>query len=81
MKPDNLIFRSGTAVIMQGLERAPELNGQRGIVQSFDGERRRYKLSVKDHVSANGRGSVRLLSVKLGSCKPESMVQLEEKRA
>ena len=70
IKPANLALFPGTAVIVEGLVSQPELNGQRGLVQSFDVERGRYALLVK--------GRERPLGVKLACCRLESLVQRED---
>jgi hypothetical protein len=46
IKPANLIFRQGSAVIVEGLDAAPEWNGKRGLVESYDAAKGRYRLLV-----------------------------------
>ena len=60
---------AGTAVIVEGLRSQPEWNGKRGLVQSFDEEKGRYRLLVK--------GRVGPLGVRLACCRLESMVEHE----
>ena len=59
----------GTAVVVEGLRAQPEWNGKRGLVQSFDEEKGRYRLLV--------RGRAGPLGVRLECCRLESMVEHE----
>ena len=44
VKPACLVFEQGIAVIVEDLNAQPEWNGKRGLVKSFDSEKRRYQL-------------------------------------
>ena len=61
----------GTAVIVEGLRSQPEWNGARGLVQSFDESKGRYKLLVKE------RERTLQLGVKIECCRLEWMVEQE----
>ena len=67
IKPSNLVFLSGTAVIMEGLKNRVKWNGQRGIVQSFAKEKARYRLAIK--------GQKNPLHVKQDNCRLESVAE------
>ena len=54
---------------MEGLRSQPEWNGKRGLVQSFNADKGRYRLIVKDHAGP--------LDVRLECCRLESMVEQE----
>ena len=69
IKAVNIIFRNGTAVIVEGLVAAPEWNGQRGIVQHYDEETGRYQLLIK--------GRKPTLNVKLDRCRLDSVMNEE----
>ena len=56
-------------MVVEGLRAQPEWNGKRGLVQSFDEEKGRYRLLVK--------GRPGLLGVRLECCLLESMVEHE----
>ena len=43
-----LILSPGTAVVVEGLLQAPEYNGRRGIIQSFDESKGRYQVAYID---------------------------------
>ena len=66
IKPNNLQLMHGTAVIVDGLQAAPELNGQRGLVGSFDSDKGRYHLLFK--------GRAKMLGVRVERCKLEFAV-------
>jgi hypothetical protein len=68
IKPANLFLNDGTAVIVEGFTDAPEWNGRRGLVHSYDRGQKQYKLLVK--------GRERPLSVGLDRCRLESVVLL-----
>jgi len=63
IEPSNLILREATAVVVEGLVSAPEWNDQRGIVNTFDKKKGRYKLHIK--------GRKGLLSEKPACCTLE----------
>eukprot|EP01046_Picozoa_sp_COSAG06_P039947 COSAG06_NODE_4781_length_3959_cov_92.982997_2_plen_438_part_00 len=71
IKPENLIFRQGSAVIVEGLDAAPEWNGKRGLVESYDAAKGRYRLLVK--------GRTKTLGVKVACCKLEFAVEQEQR--
>ena len=56
---------------MEGLRSQPEWNGKRGLVQSFNADKGRYRLLVKDHAGP--------LGVRLECCRLESMVEQERR--
>ena len=60
---------AGTAVIVEGVRSQSEWDGRRGLVQSVDAARGRYKLLVK--------GRKRPLGVSLACCRLESVVEQE----
>lgn len=62
MKPENLTFDSGVKVSVFGLTKAPELNGQEGVLKSFDEKVGRYSVSVE--------GRKKPLGLKPGNVKP-----------
>jgi tetratricopeptide (TPR) repeat protein len=70
IKPAKLIFRHGSAVIVEGLDAAPEWNGKRGLVESYDAAKGRYQLLVK--------GRTKALGVKVACCKLEFAVEQEQ---
>ena len=70
IKPENFIIRQGSAVIVEGLDAAPEWNGKRGLVESYDAAKGRYQLLVK--------GRTKTLGVKLARCKLEFAVEQEQ---
>ena len=70
IKPANLIFRQGSAVTVEGLEAAPEWNGKRGLVESYDATKGRYQLMLK--------GRAKTLGVKVACCKLEYAVEQEQ---
>jgi hypothetical protein len=70
IKPENLIFDQASAVIVEGLDAAPEWNGKRGLVESYDAEKGRYRLLVK--------GRTKTLGVKVARCKLEFAVEQEQ---
>jgi hypothetical protein len=69
IKPANLILKQGSAVIVQGLEAAPEWNGKRGLVESYDTAKGRYRLLMKERT--------KVLGVKAAVCKLEFAVEQE----
>ena len=71
IKPENLILDQGSAVIVEGLDAAPEWNGKRGLVESYDAAKGRYRLLVK--------GRTKTLGVKVGCCKPEFAAEQEQR--
>jgi hypothetical protein len=71
IKPENLIFREASAVIVEGLDVAPEWNGKRALVESYDAATRRYRLLVK--------GRTKTLGVKVACCKLEFAVEQEQR--
>jgi hypothetical protein len=71
IKPENLIFRLGSAVIVERLEAAPEWNGKRGLVESHDAEKGRYRLQVQ--------GRKKTLGVKVACCKLEFAAAQEQR--
>jgi tetratricopeptide (TPR) repeat protein len=70
IKPENLIFKQGSAVIVEGLDGAPEWNGKRGLVESYDAEKGRYRLLVK--------GRNKTLGVKVPCCKLEFVAEQDQ---
>ena len=71
IKPENLILYQGSAVIVEGLDAAPEWNGKRGLVESYDAAKGRYRLLVK--------GRAKALGVKVACCKLEFAVEQEQR--
>eukprot|EP01046_Picozoa_sp_COSAG06_P038686 COSAG06_NODE_4488_length_4209_cov_3.108759_4_plen_522_part_00 len=71
IKPENLIFSQGSAVIVEGLDAAPEWNGKRGLVESYDVAKGRYRLLVK--------GRTKTLGVKVACCKLEFAAEQEQR--
>jgi hypothetical protein len=47
LKPQNLILREGAAVVVDGVQSQPELNGREGTVLEFDAGRGRYKVRLE----------------------------------
>ena len=70
IKPDNLILSQGSAVIVEGLDAAPEWNGKRGLVESYDAAKGRYRLLVK---------RTKPLGVKVRCCKLEFAAEQEQR--
>eukprot|EP01046_Picozoa_sp_COSAG06_P053366 COSAG06_NODE_9209_length_1958_cov_1.408822_1_plen_590_part_10 len=70
IKPANLILRQGSAVIVEGLDTAPEWNGKRGLVESYDAAKGRYRLLVKERTKA--------LGVRVACCKLQFAVEQEQ---
>ena len=48
LKPANLVLAEASAVVATGLMGAPELNGQRGIVEGWLEEKGRYAVRLED---------------------------------
>ena len=48
LKPVNLVLAEGTTVIVTGLTGAPELNGQKGVVEGWVEERGRHTVRLED---------------------------------
>ena len=48
LKPANLVLAEGSAVVATGLTGAPELNGQRGVVEGWLEEKGRYAVRLED---------------------------------
>jgi hypothetical protein len=71
IKPENLSFSQGSAVIVEGLDAAPEWNGKRGLVESYDAAKGRYHLLVK--------GRAKALGVKVVCCKLEFAAEQEQR--
>ena len=71
IKPENLIVTQGSAVIVEGLDAAPEWNGKRGLVESYDVAKGRYRLLVK--------GRTKTLGVKVACCKLEFAAEQEQR--
>lgn len=71
IKPANLILKQGSAVIVEGLEAAPEWNGKRGLVESYDTAKGRYRLLMKERT--------KVLGVKAAGCKLEFAVEQEQR--
>jgi hypothetical protein len=71
IKSASLIFKQGSAVIVEGLDAAPEWNGKRGLVESYDAAKGRYRLLVK--------GRKNTLGVKVACCKLEFAVEQQER--
>ena len=71
IKPSNIILKHGTAVIVEGLQAAPEWNGQRGIIGSFDSAKGRYHLLF--------RGRPKMIGVRVELCKLEFAFEEERK--
>jgi hypothetical protein len=71
IKPENLILDQGSAVIVEGLDAAPEWNGKRGLVESYDVAKGRYRLLVK--------GRTKTLGVKVACCKLEFAAEQEQR--
>jgi hypothetical protein len=72
VKPEHFITKKGSAVIVEGLDAAPEWNGKRGLVESYDAAKGRYRLLMK------GRGS-KPLGVRVACCKLEFAVEQEQR--
>ena len=70
IKPEGLIIAQGSAVIVEGLDAAPEWNGKRGLVESYDAAKGRYQLLVK--------GRTKPLGVKVSYCKLEFVAEQEQ---
>ena len=70
IKPENLTFSQGLAVIVERLEAAPEWNGKRGLVESYDAEKGRYLLLVQ--------GRTKALGVKVACCKLEFVAEQKQ---
>jgi hypothetical protein len=70
IKPENLILLEGSAVIVEGLDAAPEWNGKRGLVESYDAAKGRYQLLVK--------GRTKPLGVKVAYCKLKFVAEQEQ---
>ena len=70
IKPTNLIFTQASAAIVEGLDGAPEWNGKRGLVESYDAEKGRYRLLMK--------GRTKALVVKVARCKLEFAAEQEQ---
>jgi hypothetical protein len=71
IKLENFIIRHGSAVIVEGLDAAPEWNGKRGLVESYDAAKGRYRLLVK--------GRTKALGVKAACCKLEFAAEQEQR--
>jgi hypothetical protein len=71
VKPENLTFTQGSAVIVEGLDTAPEWNGKRALVESYDAAKGRYWLLIK--------GRTKTLSVKAACCKLEFAAEQEQR--
>jgi hypothetical protein len=71
IKPENLILDQGSAVIVEGLDAAPEWNGKRGLVESYDAAKGRYRLLMK--------GRTKPLGVKVRCCKLEFAAEQEQR--
>jgi hypothetical protein len=69
IKPENLLFGQASAVIVEGLDAAPEWNSKRGLVESYDAAKGRYRLLVK--------GRTKPLGVKVACCKLEFAAEQE----
>ena len=48
LKPANLVLAEGSAVVAMGLISAPELNGQKGVVEGWNEEKGRYAVRLED---------------------------------
>ena len=73
IKLANLILKQGSAVIVDGLTAAPEWNGKRGLVESYDPASGRHRLLMS--------GREKALGVRLRYCKLESVVEPEPEPA
>jgi hypothetical protein len=71
IKPANFILDQASAVILEGLDTAPEWNGKRGLVESYDAAKGRYQLLVK--------GRTKALGVRAACCKLEFAVEQEQR--
>jgi hypothetical protein len=71
IKPENLIFKHTSAVIVEGLDGAPEWNGKRALVESHDAVKGRYQLLVQ--------GRTKPLGVKAACCKLEFAAEQEQR--
>ena len=71
VKPANLILDQGSAVIVEGLDVAPEWNGKRGLVESYDAARGHYRLLVK--------GRTKALDVRVVCCKLHFAAEQEQR--
>eukprot|EP01046_Picozoa_sp_COSAG06_P052234 COSAG06_NODE_8724_length_2087_cov_1.937123_1_plen_222_part_00 len=71
IKPASLILKHGSAVIVEGLDAAPEWNGKRGLVEGYDAAKGRYRLLVK--------GRTKALRVKVACCKLEFAAEQEQR--
>jgi hypothetical protein len=69
IKLANLVFKQGSGVIMEGLDAAPEWNGKRGLVESYDTAKGRYQLLVTGRTTA--------LGVRAACCKLEFAAEQE----
>lgn len=49
-----LSLAPGAAIMIQGVESVPELNGQRGLVEGFDEEKGRYRIAITGRARAIG---------------------------
>ena len=58
-------------MIVEGLDVAPEWNGKRGLVESYDAAKGRYRLLVKVRTKA--------LGVKVACCKLEFAAEQEQR--
>ena len=58
-------------MIVEGLDVAPEWNGKRGLVESYDAAKGRYRLLVK--------GRTKALGVKVACCKLEFAAEQEQR--
>jgi hypothetical protein len=70
IKPENLVLYKGSAVIVEGLDAAPEWNGKHALVKGYDAAKGRYRLLVK--------GRTKPLGVKVACCKLEFAVEQEQ---
>jgi hypothetical protein len=71
IKPEHLIFKRSSAMIIEGLDAAPEWDGKRGLVESYDAAKGRYQLLVK--------GRTKALGVKVACCKLEFAAEQEQR--
>ena len=71
VKPQNVWLNNGTAVLVEGLDNVPELNGRRGLIKDFDEDKGRYKVVVKDRKKPVG--------LRQHCCRVESTCECEPK--
>ena len=76
IKPANLMLATGLAVIIEGLEAAPEWNGKRGLLHTND-PTNPLKVNVHDRYQAKIKGRDKPLGLKRERCRLEWVVDQE----